>query len=145
MKPLVLTMMFSPHPGLPPTLDYWLPLLPMHVSSVLQHAGKGGGQPEGLKELLRQAGISWVQELGQSWSWVFPQTGRCSAFASSRFQGMGPRTGCKGTDSFQESIGQGLDQEAGLDQGCLDAAGCRGEEGGGGGEEEAEERVWNQL
>ena len=58
---------------------------------------------------------------------------------------MGPRTGCKGTDSFQESIGQGLDQEAGLDQGCLDAAGCRGEEGGGGGEEEAEERVWNQL
>ena len=58
---------------------------------------------------------------------------------------MGSRTGCKGTHPFQDSVRQGLNQEAGLDEGCIDATSCWGKESGGGGEEEAEERIWNQL
>ena len=127
-------------PGLPATLEHWLPLLPVHVPRLPQHAGQGRGQPEGLQEhLLCQAGISRIQELGQGQCRSFPEAGGRWTFASTRFEGMGSRAGCQSTHPVQESVGQGFDQEASLDEGCTDATGRWGEEGGGGGEEEAEE------
>ena len=145
---ICITLKFQSYlcPGLPATLEHWLPLLPVHVPRLLKHAGQGRGQPEGLQEhLLCQAGISRIQELEQGQCRSFPEAGGRWTFASTRFEGMGSRAGCESTHPFQESVGQGLNQEAGVDEGCTDATGRRGEEGGGGGEEETEKRVWDQL